>query len=193
MCLADTVDGEFSEFRRLGCNVMVVEYVGYGMAEGEPSQTGCFEAADAAYAALAARKDIDPARIIPGGWSLGGAMALHVAAGHPVAGLFMFSSFTSMTEVAQAHYPFLPVTLMLNHPFRSIDTIGSIRVPILIGHGTTDELVPYSMSLRMKAAATGSPSVTHLKVEGAGHNDFYTVGQAQILAALDGLVHREKY
>ena len=180
MCLSDTVDFEFSEFRQLGCNVMIVEYLGYGMSEGSPSQQGCFEAADAAYAALVARPDIDPKHIITGGWSLGGAVACHVAATHPVTGLFMFSSFTSMTDVAHSHYPFLPVSLLLRHPFRSIDIIGDIKVPILIGHGTEDDLIPYAMSETMKASAKSSPSVTHFRVEGAAHNDFYTMGQPEI-------------
>ena len=184
MCLADTVDFEFPEFRRMGCNVMVVEYLGYGMSEGDPTEKGCYEAADAGYAALLAHQNIDPRHIITGGWSLGGAIALHIAATHQVCGLFMFSSFTSMTEVAQSHYPFLPVTLLLKYPIRTIDIIGTIKVPILIGHGTADDLVPYRMAETMKAAAKASPSVTLFNIEGASHNDFYTLGQSTIFQEL---------
>jgi fermentation-respiration switch protein FrsA (DUF1100 family) len=95
-----------------------------------------------------------------------------------------------MTEVAQKHYPFLPVTLLLKYPIRSIDIIGTIKVPILIGHGTVDELVPYAMSETMKVAAKSSPSVTHFKIEGAGHNDFYSADTKTILDQLAAHIRR---
>src|SRR5256714_15049502 len=72
MCLADT-EGEFRKFRRLGVNVLIPEYVGYGMSGGKPSEHGGYATAETAYAYLLTRSDIDKRRIIPPGWSLGSA------------------------------------------------------------------------------------------------------------------------
>ena len=189
MCLADTVHGEFMLFRQLGANVIIPELLGYGMATGSPSEPGCYAAAEAAYQHLLTRKDIDPKKIVAGGWSLGGAIACDLAAKHPdIAALFMFSSFTTMDDVAYAHYPFLPVSLILRHHFRSIDKLPTIRVPLLLIHGDSDSLIPYALSLKNQAAATHSPKVTHLAIQGADHNDFYLVGQNEILKALRQLL-----
>ncbi len=189
MCLADTVQGEFTLFRQLGANVLIPELVGYGMATGSPSEAGCYATAEAAYQYLLTRKDIDPKKIVAGGWSLGGAIACDLASKHPdIAALFMFSSFTSMDAVAHAHYPFLPVSLMLRYHFRSMDKLPNVRVPLLLIHGDADPLIPYQMSLQNKAAAIHSPKVSHLAIRGAGHNDFYLIGESEILQALTQLL-----
>src|SRR5439155_13647936 len=70
MCLNDCGE-EFRRIRQLGANVMIVEYVGYGMAGGSASEAGCYGAADAAYDHLLSRSDIDKTKIVAAGWSLG--------------------------------------------------------------------------------------------------------------------------
>jgi hypothetical protein len=78
MCVNDALP-EFDRFRRLGLNVMIPDYVGYGMSGGKPSESGCYATADAAFAHLLKRKDVDPAKIVVAGWSLGGAVAIDLA------------------------------------------------------------------------------------------------------------------
>src|SRR5579883_1954620 len=78
MNLSESLD-DFRFFRTLGVNVMIPEYVGYGMSGGQAGETGCQATADAAYSHLLTRKDIDPTRIIVAGWSLGGAVAIDLA------------------------------------------------------------------------------------------------------------------
>jgi pimeloyl-ACP methyl ester carboxylesterase len=173
---------EFDDFRRLGANVMVAEYVGYGMSDGTPSESGCYATADAAYEHLLKRKDIDPKKIVVAGWSLGGAVAIDLASRRPVAGLVSFCSFTRMVEVVRVHMPFLPASLLLRHRFESEQKIARIGCPSLIGHGTSDEIIPYPMSDRLARAAGGR--VTQFAVKGAGHNDFFLVGGPEIKDAL---------
>ncbi|HTW94006.1 MAG TPA: hypothetical protein VMD30_04370, partial [Tepidisphaeraceae bacterium] len=71
-CLADSTQ-QFEDFRRLGANVIMADYEGYGMSGGKASETGCYDTADAEYDYLRGRGDIDMSRIVPIGWSLGGA------------------------------------------------------------------------------------------------------------------------
>lgn len=182
MCLKDAMF-EFEHFRRLGLNVMIPEFVGYGMAAGTPSETGCRDTAEAAFAHLQGRKDINPRKIVTGGWSLGGAVAVDLASRKPVAGLIAFSTFTSMADMSRRSFPFLPASLLLRHRFDCEAKMSHITCPILLGHGRKDDLVPASMLDRLAAAANKAP-VMKFVVDDAGHNDFYAIGQEQIFQAM---------
>jgi uncharacterized protein len=134
MCL-NYADSQLEEFRRLGLNVLIPEYVGYGMSSGRPSERGCQATALAAYDFLVETRKIAPNQIIAAGWSLGGAVAIDLAYQRKVAGLIAFSSFTSAVEMGKRMLPFLPVSILLRHRFDSIHKIDKITCPTLIGHG----------------------------------------------------------
>ncbi len=178
MCLSVSRD-LMTSFRRLGVNVMIPEYVGYGMSTGHPSESGCYESAEAAYQWLVEQPDIDASRIIVGGWSLGAAVAAEIASRHETAGLMMLSPFTSMVDMGRRMYPILPVNKFLRHRFETLRKIADIHCPILIGHGTDDDLIPAAMSEALAKAAPGSVDI--FMVPGARHNDFIAVGGRQIV------------
>jgi pimeloyl-ACP methyl ester carboxylesterase len=75
----ETSSYEFARFRQLGFNVLIAEYPGYGMSSGQASESGCYEAANAAYHYLKAILHVHPAQIIVDGWSLGAAVAIDLA------------------------------------------------------------------------------------------------------------------
>jgi fermentation-respiration switch protein FrsA (DUF1100 family) len=181
MCLSASLD-EFDEFRRLGANVMIPEYVGFGVSGGSASEAACYATADAAYDHLVRRPDVDPSRVVAVGWSLGGAVAVDLAAGRKLAGLAVFSTFTSMVDVARNLFPLVPVSLLLRHRFESLSKMPRVTCPVLIGHGRLDRLVPHAMSETLAAAAAGP--VTRYTVEGAEHNDFFVVGSAETMKRL---------
>jgi fermentation-respiration switch protein FrsA (DUF1100 family) len=163
---------------------LIPEFVGYGMASGKPSEAGCRDTADAAFAHLQGRKDIDPRKVVAAGWSLGGAVAIDLASRKSVAGLIAFCTFTSMTEMSRRSFPFIPTSLLLRHRFDSLSKIGQITCPILLGHGRRDEIVPSEMAERLSAAATHAP-VMRFVIDDAGHNDFYALGKDQIFQAIN--------
>jgi len=184
MCLKDAL-GEFQQFRKLGANVLAVEYAGFGMSGGEAGEQGCYAAAEAGYQHLLQRTDINPHKIVAAGWSLGGAVAIDLARRHAdeghICGVMTFSAFTSVADIGRYHYPGVPVSLLLKHRFLSEEKVGHIGVPLLIGHGRHDEIAPYFMSDRLAAAAErGGVKVTRLTLEDAGHNDFFSVGESAI-------------
>lgn len=181
MCIADAVD-QLEHFRRLGVNVMIPDYLGYGMSGGKASESGCQTTADVALDHLRTRKDLDPKQIVAAGWSLGGAVAIDLASRETLAGLIAFSTFTSMGDMARANLPFLPSSLLLRHRFDNLSKIPHIHCPILIGHGRRDELIPYAMFERLSSAAK-APTMK-FTVEGAGHNDFFAIGGEQVLRAI---------
>lgn len=188
MCLRDAQE-QIDPFRRLGVNVLIPEYVGYGMSSGTAGEAGCFAAAEAAYRHLAGRHDVDPRRVVAAGWSLGGAAAIDVAAREPVAGLATFSTFTSMVDMGRMRFRFLPISLLLRHPFRSEEKMARVRCPYLLVHGAQDLLVPPVMADRLAAAYRG-PHLQRVTIPDAGHNDVFAVGGEQILAGLRELLGR---
>ncbi len=177
MCLKYAME-DFDRFRRLGLNVLIPDYVGYGMSGGSPSERGCQATADAAYDYLVSKRGVPPSRIVAGGWSLGGAVAIDLADRKPVAGLVVLSAFTSGVDMGRRMTPFLPVSLLLRHRFDNLRKISRIQCPILIGHGRRDRIVPFEMGQRLAAAAKGP--VTILWIDEADHNDIYHVGGNEI-------------
>jgi hypothetical protein len=184
-CMAYST-GVFEHFRRLGANVIIADYEGYGMSGGKPSETGCYAAADAEYDYLLTRKDIDAKYIVPVGWSLGAAVATDLASRRPVAGLVTISAFTNIAAMAHLFVKWLPMSFIIRYKFDNLDKFREIACPILIAHGTQDELIPYSMSGKLAAAAKGK--VTRFPIEGAGHNDVFEVGGLELLTQIKSLL-----
>ena len=63
MCLNDA-SGQFERFRRLGLNVIIPDYLGYGMSGGSASEKGCRATSDAVYDYLVESRGIKPSRIV---------------------------------------------------------------------------------------------------------------------------------
>lgn len=168
--LEDAV-GTVQHFRKLGCNVLAPEYVGYGLSSGRPGEAACRDTAEAAFRYAAGRKDLDPRRLVAVGYSLGGAVAVDLASRRPVAGLVTLNTFTSMTEMVARLYPLAP-TFLLRHPFPSLERMARVRCPAFIAHGDADALIPPEMSARLAAAAPGP--VTREIVPGAEHNNLFS-------------------
>jgi fermentation-respiration switch protein FrsA (DUF1100 family) len=187
-CLREAVAEDLDRFRRLGVNVMIPDYLGYGMSEGTPSEAGCYETADACLDHLLCRPDVDPGTIVAVGRSLGGAVAIDLASRRKVAGLIAFCTFTRMVAMARRRFPYLPASLLLNHRFESIGKMGRVTCPVLLGHAGNDQVVPPRMSAELAAAVPAGVPVTTFSVALAGHGDFYEVGEAQILHAMRGFL-----
>jgi len=161
------------DFRPPHAALLVVDYPGYGASGGRATEAGMNEAADLAYAALAARAEVDRHRIYVYGRSLGSAAATHTADKHEVAGVILESPLTSARGMARQHYRIFP-SFLVRLDLDNIDRIRRIQCPLLVFHGTADMLVPMRMG-RDVAAAAGGP-VEFVMLEGAGHNDTYDMG-----------------
>ena len=161
------------DFQPPGAALLVVDYPGYGGSEGRATEAGMYAAADAAYAALVARPEVDPKRIYVYGRSLGSAPATYSVTRHPAAGLILESPFTNAAEMAREAYRILP-RFILRLSLDNLSRIKQVRCPVLLFHGTADRLVPTAMGMKLAAAAPGPVEV--VLIHGAGHNDTYDVG-----------------
>jgi fermentation-respiration switch protein FrsA (DUF1100 family) len=156
---------------RAGFSVLLFDYRGFGGNPGSPSETGLAADARAARAWLEAQDGIDPRSIVYFGESLGAAVALASAIDEPPAALILRSPFTSMTDVAKLHYPFLPVGLLLKDRYPSIERVGGLKCPLLVLAGERDRIVPAALSRALyDAAPAGSKRL--VEIPGARHNDY---------------------
>jgi pimeloyl-ACP methyl ester carboxylesterase len=176
-CLAHALD-QAELFRRCGANVLLADYLGYGLSEGQPSESNCYAVAEALYQYALTRTDIDNRRLVAAGWSMGAAVAIDLASRHSMSGLVTFSAYTSKLDLARRQFPDMrPETL--EHRFMSIEKIGGIHSPILLVHGRRDTLVPFAMSEELRQAARGKPLV-YVPIDYAAHNDLFDIGAATI-------------
>ncbi|HEX8521193.1 MAG TPA: alpha/beta hydrolase [Tepidisphaeraceae bacterium] len=180
MCMADCA-GEFRQFRCLGVNVLIPDFLGYGMSAGRPGEQSVYATAETAWQHLVSRSDIDKTKIIAAGWSLGSAAAVELATKRPVKGLMIFSAFTSMKEMARRVAPFLPTSLMLKHHFANEIKLRHLKIPTLIVHGTRDSVVPFDMSKKLAAAA---PHAQLYVVDGGEHNTLFEDGGDELWATV---------
>jgi fermentation-respiration switch protein FrsA (DUF1100 family) len=140
-------------FHRLGLNVFIFDYRGYGQSQGSPTETGTYRDAAAAWRYLVEDKQIPPGRIIFFGRSLGGSVAAWLAERQPPQALILESTFTSIPDMAARQFPFLPVRLLARARYDTLARIPNITAPVLIIHSPADEIIPYSHSRRLFEAA----------------------------------------
>ena len=163
--------------RELGVNVLIFDYRGYGNSAGAPSEEGLYRDAEAALRYLQSREDVDPARIVYFGRSLGVAIAVELAVRHRPNGLILESGFPSITYMANVERPWLPawvVHRILAARYDSGSKIGALNVPVLIVHGDADDTVPLRAGQALFNAAHEPKSF--YMVEGANHDGLAAVG-----------------
>lgn len=137
------------QFQELGYSVLMYDYRGYGTSEGKPSTKKAKQDVSAAYHWLVEEKKIDPKTIIAQGRSLGGAVAIWLAANHEVGGLIAEITFVSAFRV-KTHWPLLPWD-----KFNNLKSIRNVQCPVLIIHGRDDEIIPLWHGQKLYDAAPG--------------------------------------
>jgi fermentation-respiration switch protein FrsA (DUF1100 family) len=175
--------------RRHNLAVLALDYRGFGKSEGVPSEQGVYQDARAARRWLAEQNGIAEQDVVLMGVSLGGAVAVDLAASDGCRGLVLASTFTSLPDVARHHQPWLPAKLALTTRFDSLTKIKDYRGPLLLSHGDADDVVPYKHGLELYAAAPGPKKL--ITSQGGKHNDpqpeEYRVALDQFLAGLPPL------
>jgi fermentation-respiration switch protein FrsA (DUF1100 family) len=173
--------------QRQGLNVLLTDYRGYGGNPGAPAEDGLATDARAARAYVLSRSDVDPARVVYFGESLGAAVAVRLAVEHPPSALILRSPFASMTLIGQHHYPVLPVRLLLRDRFASLDRAGQIRCPVLIIAGTLDTIIPIDHTRRLYDAIVAPKTLVEIN---ADHNDQALLDGEQMIQPIVRFLNR---
>jgi len=161
------------QFHKFGYSIFLFDYRGFGRSEGKfPTEAQVYEDAQAAWNYLVQERRISPDRIIIYGHSVGGAIAIDLAAKHPEAGaLVVQSSFTSMRDMTKRFglYWLFPVEFLLRQHFESLEKMKSVRMPVLIITGTEDLQISVAMGDRLYEAAPEFKQL--IVVQGGGHDN----------------------
>lgn len=162
--LIDFWPAELKKFTSLGIGVMLVEYPGYGRSEGTPSQKNIAEAFTAAYDVLVTRPDVDPARIVLFGRSIGGGAVCDLATKRPSAALILMSTFISTRSFA---IKYLVPSFLILDAFDNQAVVAAYPGPVLIIHGRQDDIIPYPHGVALKRSAKSGKIISY----DCGHND----------------------
>jgi fermentation-respiration switch protein FrsA (DUF1100 family) len=158
---------------RLPAQVFIVDYRGYGRSEGRPTEGGLYRDARGAWRHLTGDLGVPPKRVVIYGVSLGGGVAVDLAAEVEPAGLIVQSSFTSVPDMARRHYPFVPGWLIRTR-MDSKEKIARVSCPVMVAHSPADEVVPFELGRRLFEAARGD--VRFVEIPGAAHNETWLRG-----------------
>jgi cephalosporin-C deacetylase-like acetyl esterase len=152
--------------------VVLVNYRGYGASRGRASEAALVADALEIVDAIAHRTDVDATRMALHGRSLGSGVAVQVAAARPVRCVVLTTPFSSAASVAAEMYWWLPVRMLMRHPFDSLARAPAIHAPALFLVGSEDALIKPSQSWRLADAWGGA--VERRTFTGFGHNDIDT-------------------
>lgn len=140
-------------FHRLGFNVLIFDYRGYGHSEGEPSEEGLYRDARAAWRYLVSVRGVRADEVAVFGRSLGGVVAANLAAEVQPAALIVESSFSSARELSRHLFPVLSRLAPLRYEFDAAEALRQVKCPVMVAHSTDDEIIPYEMGERLYQAA----------------------------------------
>jgi fermentation-respiration switch protein FrsA (DUF1100 family) len=165
---------------------LMVDYHGYGRSPGKPSEEACYLDALTSWEYLVSERQFAPNQIILFGESLGGAVAVDLAARKEVGAIILESTFPNIGVVANRFVPGL--SIFLKRKFDSISKISRVRVPLLQLHGDQDDLVPYGLGRKLFKAANAPKEFFTIK--GAHHNDTYEIGGEAYFQAIQEFISR---
>ncbi|OQA57062.1 MAG: haloalkane dehalogenase [Candidatus Omnitrophica bacterium ADurb.Bin277] len=154
---------------RLGLNVFMFDYRGYGKSRGRPSENGFYRDAQAAYDYLVGR-GIPAGKVIGYGESIGGAVAVDLAVSRPMKALILENTFTNIKDMVAIHMPFVPSRILASR-YDSIQKIKGLKIPKLIIQSRRDEIVPFEMGRTLFEA--GAPPREFLEIRGDHNNGFF--------------------
>jgi len=150
-----------------------VEYPGYGLLaqQGSPSETSINQVAMRAVSYLLTTLKIAPSRLIVSGQSLGSGPAVELASQGIGTRLLLLTPYTSLPDVGARRMPAIPVRLLLLDRFDSAAKASGIEMPVLVIHGTDDEVIPYDLGNKL---STLFPHAELLTIPHGHHNDLWT-------------------
>ena len=168
-------------------NVLIFDYRGYGKSTGSLSEQGTYRDIDAVWKYLIEKKGFTAKQIIIFGRSLGGAVAIDLAARQSCGGLIVESSFSSAASMADRLFKYLPARFLLRYQYSSVEKISKVRCPVLVMHSTDDELIPFAEGRLLYLAAAKPKMFVTMR---GGHNTGFLQYRLNYMHALQTFVAR---
>ncbi len=175
--LADRVD-RFVSFGEKGRGVLMMSYRGYSGSSGTPSEAANVADAKLAYDWLV-DQGVMPEDIILFGESLGTGVAVQLAAARNVRGIVLDAPYTSIVDVAEMAYPFLPSRAIMRDRYETMSYVGKVTTPALVIHGERDQIIPVQMGRQVAKGLAGPVEVVTFPE--AGHSDHANFGSLRVV------------
>ncbi len=156
---------------KLHASILIFDYEGYGRSEGSPSQGAILDDARAARRWLAKRADVRENEIVLVGNSLGGSVAVDLAAKDGASGLVLENTFASLAELTESHFGRV-ASKLVTPQLDSIAKIDEYHGPLLQTHGTKDTTVPFAQGQKLFEAANEPKKF--VAIPDGGHDDGLT-------------------
>ena len=169
------------QFHELGLSVLIIDYRGYGQSGGGITEAGIYKDADAAWLYLTQARGVADSNIVVFGRSLGASVAARLAAKQRPLGLVLESSFTSVPDIAQELYPWLPARWLSRLQHATRDYVTEVGCPVLVIHSREDEIIPFHHGEAIYEAAPEPRTLLELK---GTHNDAFVRDERVYLAGL---------
>jgi len=158
------------QLHKSGLNVLGVDYRGYGKSEGSPSEAGIYLDGKAALNYAVNELGFALKNIILIGRSIGTTVAIHTAQNQALKGLVLVAPLKSGKDQAET-MGLGYLSFLAGDAFNNIDKILNIRAPLLIIHGTNDEVIPYQLGKDVFERATVEKQL--ITIEGGRHNNLH--------------------
>jgi hypothetical protein len=172
-------------FHRLGLNVFIFDYRGYGRSQGEPSEDGLYEDAASAWRYVTETRGVAPRDVIGFGRSLGAAVAADLASHERPGLLILESSFSSARDLADAVLPLVSRLVVLRYGFDTEARMPRVACPVLVLHSPEDEMIPFRLGEKVYRAA--NPPKAFVRLTG-DHNSGFLRSQPGYEQALAGFI-----
>ena len=174
-------------FNRLGLEIFIFDYRGYGESEGKPTEKGTYQDAEAAWRYIVKERQVDPDKVLVFGRSLGGGIASWLASRYTPGALILESTFTSLTDIAAARYWFMPIKLLMRLKYDTAEHLRKVNCPVLIVHSHDDEEIPFTHGQRLFEIA--SEPKEFLETTGT-HNEGFITSGVIYEDRIDSFIHR---
>ena len=169
-------------FHRLGLNVFIIDYRGYGQSQHTPSEQGLYQDATASWHFLTKEKGFTNNQILIFGRSLGGAVAARLASEVQTRGLILESTFSSARDFAREVFPVLSRLVLMRYDFNTAESIQRVNDPVLVLHSPDDEIMPFHLGEKVFESAHQSKRFVHLQGD---HNNGFLQSQPGYEQELD--------
>jgi len=169
-------------FYRLGLDVFIFDYRGYGRSQGSPTEEGLYLDAQAAYKYLIDKRKINEESIVVYGKSMGANVAVELCSKVRPAALISESAFTSALEMGKKLFPFLPIKWFITVKYDALSKIKNITVPKLIIHSEDDEIIPFQHGRRLFETA---PEPKEFYPMRGGHNEAIFLAKENFVKRID--------
>ena len=174
-------------FYKLGLDVFIFDYRGYGRSQGNPSEEGLYLDAQSAYKYLIDKRNLNEESIVVYGKSIGANVAVELCSKVRPAALISESAFTSAAEMGKKLFPLLPIKWFITIKYDALSKIKKINAPKLIIHSEDDEIIPFQHGRRLFEIA---PEPKEFYKMHGGHNDAIFLVREDFVKRIDAFLQK---